>query len=285
MTRELDLSLPGGRVLHAYDTGPSAGSRLTVAWHHGTPNVGAPPAPLFAASRRLGIRWIGYDRPGYGQSTRRIGRDVASAADDTAAVADALGIDQFAALGHSGGGPHALACAAAMPDRVVAVVAVASLAPHDADSLDWFGGMSPSGQAALQAARGGREHKERYESSSSEGDPGFIEADLEALRGDWSWFTSIARAGMAAGIGGLVDDDLAYVARWGFDVAKVTAPTLLIHGERDRLVPSSHARWLASRIPDAQLQLSPHDGHISVLRVAPDALEWLLRAAPEAESV
>ncbi len=210
---------------------------------------------------------------------------MASAAEDTATVADALGIDRFAVLGHSGGGPHALACAAAMPERVVAVVTVASLAPHDADALDWFGGMSTSGQASLRAALRGREYKEQYESSSPEADPGFIEADLEALAGDWSWFTSIARGGMAAGVGGLVGDDLAYVGRWGFDVAKVTAPTLLIHGERDRLVPSSHARWLASRIPDARLQLSPHDGHISVLHVAPDALEWLLRRAPEAESV
>ncbi len=285
MSRELDITLAGGRVLHAYDTGPISGSRLTVAWHHGTPNVGAPPEPLFAASRRLGIRWIGYDRPGYGRSTRHIGRDVASAAEDTAAVADALGIDRFAVLSHSGGGPHALACAATTPDRVVAVVAVASLAPRDADGLDWFGGMSPSGQAALRAACEGREHKERYESSSSEADPGFIEADLEALRTTWYWLTSIARAGMAAGIGGLVDDDLAYVAPWGFDVAAIRVPTLLIHGERDRLVPSSHTRWLASRIPKAEIQLTTEDGHISVLRVAPDALEWLISRVREAGSV
>ena len=92
--------------------------RLTVVWHHGTPNVGTPPEPLLPASAERGIRWVSYDRPGYGGSTPHPGRDIASAAADVEAIADALGIDRFAVLGHSGGGPHALACAALLGDRV-----------------------------------------------------------------------------------------------------------------------------------------------------------------------
>jgi pimeloyl-ACP methyl ester carboxylesterase len=95
----------GGRTLHVYDTGAGdAAGHLAVFWHHGTPNVGAPPEPLFATAARLGIRWVSYDRPGYGGSSTHPGRDVASAADYVSGVADALGIDRFAVMGHSGGG-------------------------------------------------------------------------------------------------------------------------------------------------------------------------------------
>jgi pimeloyl-ACP methyl ester carboxylesterase len=127
---ETDLEVDDGRTLHVYDTGTDdADSRLTVFWCHGTPNIGAPPEPLFAAAARLGIRWVSYDRPGHGGSTPHQGRNVVSAAADVAAVADALGIDLFAVMGHSGGGPHALACAALLPERVLGVVSVAALAP------------------------------------------------------------------------------------------------------------------------------------------------------------
>ena len=123
--REFDVELPDGRTLHGYDTGEEGrDDRLTVVWHHGTPNIGTPPGPLFPAAERLGIRWMGYDRPSYGGSSPRPGRDVGSAAGDTAAIADAAGVDRFAVMGHSGGSMHALACAALLPRRVSAVVGV-----------------------------------------------------------------------------------------------------------------------------------------------------------------
>lgn len=276
--RELDLRLGDGRTLHAYDSGAGtddeAGS-LMVVWHHGTPNTGAPPEPLFPSSDRLGIRWVSYDRPGYGGSTRRRGRDVASAAADTSAVVDALGIDRFAVIGHSGGGPHALACAALLPERVLAAVVVSGLAPYGAVELDWFAGMSPGGVASLRAALEGPEAKERYESSAPEDESAFIAADRAALAGTWSWFGPVVNAGLAGGIGGLVDDDIAYVSPWGFEPERVLAPSLVVHGRLDRMVPSSHGEWLAKHIPSAQLWLRPDDGHISALGGAPAALEWL----------
>ena len=276
LMRQSDVALDDGRTLHVYDSGSDDGAdRLTVVWHHGTPNIGMPPEPLFPVSERLRIRWVSYDRPGYGGSTRRVGRNVASAAADVAGVADMLGIDRFAVLGHSGGGPHALACAALLPERVLAVVAVAGLAPYGADGLDWFGGMAPAGVASLRAALQGVDAKERYEASAPEGDPGFIPADHEALAGDWSWFLPIVEAGLKRGPGGLVDDDVAAVTPWGFDPAAVAKPALLLHGRLDRMVPSSHSEWLAGRIPSAELRLAPSDGHISVLSSAPAALEWL----------
>ncbi len=269
------MALDDGRSLHAYDNGPVGG--LAVVWHHGTPNIGAPPVPLFGVAARLGLRWVSYDRPGYGGSSPRPGRDVASAAADVAAVADALGIDRFAVFGHSGGAPHALACAALLGDRVPAVVSVAGLAPYGAPGIDWFAGMAESGVASLRAAAAGRAAKEAYEASDPDGDDaGFTAADHAALAGPWGWFGDVVRPALAAGRGGLVDDDLAYVAPWGFDPAGVAAPVLVLHGGADRMVPGAHGRWLAGRIPRAELRLSPGDGHISILDsggVA--AVEWL----------
>ncbi len=273
---ETDLKLGDGRTLHVYDTGADdADGRLTVFWHHGTPNIGAPPEPLFAAAAQLGIRWVSYDRPGYGGSTPYQDRDVASAAADVWSVADALGIDRFAVMGHSGGGPHALACGALLPERVLGVVSVAGLAPFDAEGLDWFAGMAASGVASLRAAAEGRAAKERYEASGAEYDPEFTPADLAALEGEWSWFISVVRPAIEKGPGGLIDDDLAYVAPWGFDPAQVVAPILFLHGGRDRVVPSSHGEWLARRCPSAELWLRPDDGHISALNSGAAAMDWL----------
>ncbi|MDQ3554654.1 MAG: alpha/beta hydrolase, partial [Chloroflexota bacterium] len=259
-----------------YDTGADdADGRLAVFWHHGTPNIGAPPEPLFATAARLGIRWVSYDRPGYGGSTPYQGRDVASAAAYVSSIADALGIDQFAVMGHSGGGPHALACGALLPDRVLGVVSVAGLAPFGAEGLDWFAGMAASGVASLRAAAEGRAAKERYEASDAEYDPEFTPADLAALSGAWSWLGTVVGPAMEAGPGGLIDDDLAYVAPWGVDPAQVIAPVLLLHGDRDRVVPSSHGEWLARRCPSAELRPCPGDGHISILGSSAAAMDWL----------
>jgi pimeloyl-ACP methyl ester carboxylesterase len=277
---ETDLQLSDGRALHVYDTGADDDVRLTVFWHHGTPNTGAPPAPLFPTSARLGIRWVSYDRPGYGGSTSSPGRDVASAATYVASVADALGIDRFAVMGHSGGGPHALACGALLPQRVLGVVSLAGLAPFGAEGLDWFAGMAASAAASLRAAAAGREAKERYEASGAQYDPEFTAADRAALSGEWAWLPSVVGPAVKAGPGGLIDDDLAYVAPWGFEPAQATPPALFLHGRRDRVAPSSHGEWLARRCPAGELRLSSDDGHISILGSAAAAMEWLRERGP-----
>ena len=274
---EADLQLRDGRALHVYDTaaeGAEAG--LAVFWHHGTPNLGAPPRPLFPAAAQLGIRWVSHDRPGYGRSTPHPGRDLASAAADVAGVADALGIGRFAVMGHSGGGSYALACGALLPERVLGVVCVAGLAPFRADGLDWFAGMAVSGAARLRAAARGRAALEDYLASTEFDPEEFTPADHAALEGAWSWLGEVAGQAQAGGLpGGMVDDELSYVAPWGVDPGQVLVPVLLLHGGQDRVVPSAHARWLASRIPSAVLWLRPEEGHISVLHSATAALGWL----------
>lgn len=267
------VPLPDGRTLRAYDA-PADETRLTVFWHHGTPNVGTPPEPLIPMSRE--IRWVSYDRPGYGGSTPHPGRDVASAAGDVAAIADALGIARFAVLGHSGGSPHALACAALLGDRVLAAVAGSGTAPFGADGLDWFAGINAAGTAELRAAVAGRAALERVLTESEYDPEMFTPADHAALAGPWGWLGRIAGEALEGGIGGMVDDDLAYVAPWGFDPADTTVPVLVLHGDDDRVVPPAHGRWLAARIPSAELWLRPGEGHVSVLGAAPAALDWLL---------
>ncbi len=275
MVTETDLQLSDGRTLHVYDTSEDdADDRLAVFWHHGSPNIGAPPEPLFAAADRLGIRWASYDRPGYGGSTPRPDRDVASAADDVSRVADALGIDRFAVMGHSGGGSHALACGALLPERVLGVVSVSGMAPFGAEGLDWFEGFGPGGAAQLRAAAAGRAALEKHLAETDD-EAGFTPEDEAALAGEWSWFIDVVRPAIAGGMGGFIDDDLAAVGAWGFDPADIVAPILLLHGGRDRAVPSSHDEWLARRCPSAELWLRPDDGHISILDQGAAALAWL----------
>ncbi|GAA3125911.1 pimeloyl-ACP methyl ester carboxylesterase [Kribbella aluminosa] len=294
---EIDFRLADGRVLHGYDSAPGATDRLAVVWHHGTPNLGTPPAPLAAASERLGIRWISFDRPGYGGSTAAPGRTVADVATDLTAVLDTLGIGSFAQLGYSGGGTYALGATALLGNRTTAVATLAAIAPyptttahsthspgtaHSADTsastaaagLDWYGGMIASGVASLRAAAAGRDARMRNE--EIEYDPEFTETDLAMFGGAWGWLGSVAGdKAMPNGPDGAVDDDCSYVLPWGCDPAAITAPTLLLHGTADRIIPCSHARWLAATIPTATLATHENLSHITILNQADQALHWL----------
>jgi pimeloyl-ACP methyl ester carboxylesterase len=285
MVTEADIHLADGRTLHAYDTRAdgivgspgTSGSPVAVFWLHGSPNVGSPPEPLFAAAEANGLRWVSYDRPGYGGSSPHDGRTVASAAADVAAIADALGIGRFAVLGHSGGGPHALACAALLPERVIAAVSGAAPAPFDADGLDWFEGWSPGIAAEHRAAAGGRAALEAHwaEAEPEHMNAFFTEDDMTALIGSWSWVASVAEQAMKQGQEGYCEDTLASVQPWGFRLDAIRAPVLIMHGAKDKMVPCGHGEWLAAHCPAAELRIVPDAGHITVLDSVPEALAWL----------
>ena len=202
-------------------------------------------------------------------------RQSRAAAADARQVADQLGIGRFAVFGHSGGGARALACGALLPDRVLAVVSVSSPAPWQAAGLDYFAGMSDGTARELQAAVRGRAALEEVLASNEFDPQSFNPADYAALEGNWSWFNGIVEAATANGLDGMVEDDVSAMAPWGFDLAEITAPTLIMHGTDDRMVPSSHGEWLAAHCPAAELRLQPGVGHISVLDSAPGALAWL----------
>lgn len=272
MTRAIDVDLPDGRVVRAYEAGSTAREAPTVVWHHGSPHTGEPIEPLVAHARARGIRLVAYARPGYGGSTPSPDRDVASAAAEVAAIADALGVDRFAVLGYSGGGPHALACAAMLPGRVTAAATLGGVAPYAADG--WFDGMHAPG--ALRAAAASRAARARF-AETDEFDPGqFADADWAVLDGEWGALGRDAQRAEAAGPGGLIDDDVAFTRPWGFELGAVRVPTLLVHGELDRVVPRSHAVRVLAALPHARLWMRLDEGHVAVLRVVPDALDWLL---------
>jgi pimeloyl-ACP methyl ester carboxylesterase len=282
MVTEADVRLLDGRTLHVYDTradGPANGpdSPIAVFWHHGSPNVGSPPEPLFAAAEANGLRWVSYDRPGYGGSGPHDGRTVASAAADVAAIADALGIGRFAVLGHSGGGPHALACAALLPERVIAAVSVSAPAPIDADGLDWFAGWTPGITAENRAAARGRAALQAHWVQAEPEDMSayFTEADIAALGGNWSWVAGVVDQAMAQGDEGFTEDVLAGNQPWEFRPDGIGVPVLIMHGEADKMVPCAHGKWIAARCPTAELRVVPDAGHITVLDSAPEALAWL----------
>jgi pimeloyl-ACP methyl ester carboxylesterase len=135
----MNVAAPDGRTLEVHDEGDPDG--LPVVVHHGTPMSGLAYAPHVELAREQGIRLLGYDRPGYGGSTRHEGRNVADCAADVEAIGDALGLERFASWGISGGGPHVLACAALCDERLTAVASLAAVAPYEADGLDWLDGM------------------------------------------------------------------------------------------------------------------------------------------------
>jgi len=274
--REHDLELSDGRNLHYYVTHAEDGPEpeLAVFWLHGSPSFGEPPVPLFDAAIARGLRWVSYDRPSYGGSTSQPGRDVAAAAADVAAVARAQGLDRFAVVGYSGGGPHALASAALLPDQVVATVAFACVGPYGVEGLDYFDGMGV--EAELTAAVQGRAELE-HELTTTEFDPSvFSPLDHAALREEWNWLNATSGKAFQQGLDGLLDDDLATVRPWGFELSAINGPVLMVHGDDDRMVPASHTRWLADHVRGAELRLSPGMGHISVLSAeAENALEWI----------
>lgn len=271
--REIDVTLADGRMLHAYDVVPDEAPRLTLVWHHGSPQTGAPLTPVLAAAAGRGIRVFSYGRPSYGGSGPHPGRDVASSAADVGAVADALGIGRFTAMGASGGGPHALAGAALLGDRVSGVVTLAGIAPFTT-AFDWFAEMaSPAG---IRSAFDGRDARAAFEETAQFDPSQFVAADFAALEGAWASLGEDVGRSDAHGPDGLIDDDVAFASPWGFDLAEVAAPVLVVQGALDRVVPPAHGEWMARMLPHAELRVRPGDGHVSVLDAVPAAMDWLL---------
>ncbi|MFF4058112.1 alpha/beta fold hydrolase [Streptomyces sp. NPDC001668] len=276
-----------GRRLTVEEYGDPDGTPVVLL--HATPGCrfGVVPPEVVAAHPH--IRFIAYDRPGYGDSDRLPGRRVADAARDVAELAGALGLGRFSVLGHAGGGPHALACAALLPTRVRRAAVLASPAPPDARDLSWFDGMAashveeftraltdPLAFAERLAARaadirrdpaqllvslrdGLTDSDRRIVSTPAVGEP-LLRGYREAVRGSsYGW----------------LDDDLALLSNWGFDPAAVTRPVLLWHGDQDRFSPVGHFTWLADRIPRVRPVLQRDTGHFGALEALPAVLDWL----------
>jgi pimeloyl-ACP methyl ester carboxylesterase len=256
---------------------------------HGTPGSRNGPAPRSSVLYRLGVRLICYDRPGYGKSTRHPRRRVLDAARDVAAIADELQLDEFSVVGRSGGGPHALACAALLPQRVRKAAVLVSVAPSDAHGLDWYADMTGSNVEEYGRARHGADVLAAELSARSElirENPEFLlqflEPELTApdrrilrdpairqlLRGTYA-------EALRQGPDGWIDDVLALRESWGFCLNGIDVPVLLWHGADDVFSPVAHTRWLASQIPDAQVEVQDGAAHFDAVEVLPRILAQL----------
>ncbi|MGC5165933.1 alpha/beta fold hydrolase [Luteimicrobium sp. DT211] len=273
--RALEVRTLDGRVLVVHDTGVVGDVEGPVlVWHHGSPSTGALLAPVVEAAAVRGVRVLSYARPGYGGSTPAPGRDVASAATDVVQVLDAVGVGRATALGYSGGGPHALACAALLGDRVPAVAVVACLAPFTDDAPWWDGMAAPGG---LHAASHGRQARAAYALTETFDPASFVDDDWGTLEGPWGALGQDAQRAEADGPDGQVDDDVAYVSPWGVDLGTVAQPALVVQGGRDRVVPPTHGTALLQHLARGELWHRPRDGHVSALAAVPLAIDWLLQ--------
>jgi pimeloyl-ACP methyl ester carboxylesterase len=266
-----EMTTPDGRVVRYCVYGPADGPPLI--FHQGTPGSRRRSPKGVEAIERAGVRLLAPDRPGYGGSTRQPGRTVADVVADVELLADAQGWDEFAVVGASGGGPHALACAALLPARVTRAAAVVSPAPYDADGLDWLDRMSPGNVEEFALAVRGEEAfrplvrrigadalaaMERGEPPVTS-DYELSESDLAQLRArlaeDDPERLDRARATWVGGIDGWIDDGIAMTRPWGFDPAAITVPVSVWYGPEDVLVPPAHSEWLLGRIPGAERRL------------------------------
>jgi pimeloyl-ACP methyl ester carboxylesterase len=280
---------PDGRTLAVREGGDPNGVPVLV--HKGTPGSSLLYEPHLRDAEEKGIRLFSYDRPGYGGSTRKQGRNVADCLQDVVAVCDGLGVDRFCVWGISGGGPHALATAALLPDRVAAAAALAPVAPYGAEGLDFFAGMGQQNIDDFHAVLEGEEahlavlEREREELLAASPDQ-LVEvlatllgpADREVLSGRFAAFLlASTRAGIEGSLDGWFDDDVAFTEPWGFDLESIRVPLVLWQGEQDKFVPFGHGVWLSRHLPGVEARLSPEDGHLTLTeRRVPEVHTWLL---------
>jgi pimeloyl-ACP methyl ester carboxylesterase len=281
----LQLPVPDGRSLDLFLAGPESGTPLL--FHVGTPGAGLPFAPFVAYLAERGLRYVSFSRPGYGSSTRREGREVVDVVGDSAAVLDAIGAEQCYVVGWSGGGPHALACAARLPDRVIAAATVGGVAPYPAKGLDWTAGMGAENVEEFAAALAGAEELIAFmegaapvlrvvtpeEVADAFGDL-IDDVDRGSLTGAFSvWMADVFHEALRVGYWGWFDDDMAFIGPWGFELDEIGVPTFIWQGAHDRMVPFAHGEWLAAHIPSARPRLFAEHGHLSL---AVDSLPRIL---------
>jgi pimeloyl-ACP methyl ester carboxylesterase len=287
VAREGSITTPDGRRLAYLEQGDADGP--PIVFHHGTPGSRSPlhPDPHLAD----GLRLVTYDRPGYGSSDPHVGRTVADCAADVAALADALGLDRFGVAGISGGGPHALACAALLPDRVTRTAVFVGVAPATDPDFDFTAGMAEINVEDFGVARRSPEEYraflrpdvlqikadpeaflEHVLTQMPPADRAAVESPLvrEQLREQW-------HEAVLQDEEGLHEDGLAFVAPWGFELGSIAGEVRFWQGGLDTLVPRAHGEYMAARIPNATFELVPAEGHLIFGQMRP-GFEWLAAA-------
>ncbi|HEU5371609.1 MAG TPA: alpha/beta fold hydrolase [Gaiellaceae bacterium] len=278
------VALADGRPLEVHELGDPGG--FPIVYHHGTPGSGT----LYARWATPGVRLIAYDRAGYGGSARMHGRAVVDVVADITAVADALGLERFATWGLSGGGPHVLACAALCDERLVAAATLAGVGPWNAEGLDWLAGMGKGNleefdlilageEALLPAIERDRDNllgvtpAELREAMA----PHLSPTDSAALTAELAEYLHANIAHAIADSGdGWIDDNLAFVKPWGFELSSIARPVLVLQGGDDLMVPRQHGEWLAANVPGCESRIEDAHGHLTLAEhLVPEVHAWL----------
>jgi pimeloyl-ACP methyl ester carboxylesterase len=281
-TRRIELG--DGRSLEVHELGDPDG--FPIVFHHGTPGSGT----MYARWDTPGVRLIAYDRAGYGGSSRKPGRVVADVVADITALADALDLERFATWGLSGGGPHSLACAALCDERLVAAATLAGVGPWNAEGLDWLAGMGEGNLKEFDLVLAGEEalrpalERDRAgllaataEQLRDEMAPHLSPTDSEALTaGLAEYFHSNMAHALAGSVDGWLDDNLAFVAPWGFELSTIDRPVLVVQGGDDLMVPRQHGEWLAANVPGCESRIDDAHGHLTLAEhLVPEVHAWL----------
>ncbi len=277
--QRITVDADAGRMLDVLVGGPD--DALPLVFHTGTPSGLVWYPPLAEAAIARGLRTVLYARPGYGGSTPQPGRLVADAAADVDRILERIGADEFVTAGWSGGGPHALACAALLPVRCLAAATIAGVAPSDSPGLDWMAGMAEENHEEFRAALAGEADltafldaaagslREISAAEVSDGLGGLVsETDKAALNGEFADYLAAAtRAALTPGIDGWRDDDLAFTRDWGvsLDALGHATPVAIWQGDQDRMVPGAHGAWLAANIPLARARMRAGEGHLTLM--------------------
>ena len=271
-----EVKRPDGGLLEVLIDGEADGRPLI--FHHGTPGAAVWNEKMADAARDAGLQLVAYSRPGYAGSTTRGHRVVADCTRDVSTILDAIGADDFVTLGWSGGGPHALACAALLGGRCVAATAIASVAPYQAEGLEFLAGMGEENIEEFSAAAAGEEvlrpMLQRYardlvtvQASQIAAALGGLasEVDKRSLTGEFAETIALSfRRGVSHGIDGWLEDDLAFVRGWGLELGAIRTPVAIWQGAEDRMVPFAHGQWLATHVASAHVHLFRDEGHISL---------------------
>jgi pimeloyl-ACP methyl ester carboxylesterase len=270
------IQLPDGRALDVEVTGPSSGEVLV--FHHGTPGAVTQMRVIQRAAHARGLRLATFSRPGYGSSSRRAGRRVADVVTDVSAVLEQLDVERCVVAGWSGGGPAALATGALLPQRVAGVLSIASIAPDGRADLDLTAGMGEQNVEEFGLARQGaaalRPLLEQAAVELRQADAAGLVEELGTLLPDVDRAVLTTEVGedlaasfaegLRTGVDGWLDDDLAFVEPWGFDLARLAVPVFLWQGSDDVMVPFAHGQWLAGAVPGVTAHLERGQGHLSI---------------------
>jgi pimeloyl-ACP methyl ester carboxylesterase len=286
------IRLADGRALGYAEYGPADGPALFL--FHGLPGSRLA-APEMWPEDPVAIRVIAPDRPGAGSSAFQPGRRLTDWAADIRQLADTLGIDRFLVAGFSGGGPHALAVAHSLPDRVIAAGSISGAGPIDTPGartgmnranrlIFWLARNAPAAlwPLAAQHARLTKRYPAKVIDKAVH-DRNLPKADRAAMASPRmrELYAATASEAFRQGVRGFIHEARICVRPWGFDPATIKPPVFIWHGGEDVNVPVAMAQHLAAQIPDSKLTIYRGEGHLIAPEHWTEILSTLLSAYPQ----